>query len=291
MASFSISQMNDEVRLLGLGLETDETLPNTVCPVCGGGHDKEKSFSVTRIDSGYVYNCFRATCHVSGFTPEKSHAPNPRTTTKSMGGTSKPEKIGGKAAKRNPFHFSTLNPTAEQTQFLVDKFHFTEDEWRDVGIRYCAETQSYIVPIYNIHGFKVGNIDRSYNGRNPKTINHWNVVERTNLYWPRHQESVDKPLVVVEDFASAIKVGRFRQSVAILGSHFGDKEAQEMRSVSDILVIALDPDANAQAFKLRDKYKLLFNKVIVMALDKDPKDMNNRELEKTFGDRLNFIDD
>lgn len=287
--------IDDEIRLLALGLGQDETLPNDICPKCGGGYDKEKSFSISRIDSGLLYNCFRATCHFGGLIPETSRRVSNNSTMSNNTikhaptGGDEPKRTGGhKRNKRNPFPYSTVNLSAENHAFLSNKFGFTKEEFDNAHIRWCPDTQSFIIPIFDVHGFKVGVIDRSWSGRTIKAINHWNTPadKRTNLYWPNPVEDVSGPLVVVEDFASAIKVARYRPAVAILGSSFGEKEAVQMREVTDTVVFALDNDATGQAIKLRDKYKLLFNKIIVMALDKDPHSMSSRELKRCFDKRL-----
>lgn len=282
-----MAKLDDEIRLRGLGLTVDETLPNSVCPQCNGGQSHEKSFSITRIYDGYVYNCYRASCDCQGFVPEKASQlvqTNSKPTGKKKPHIKLKADTGGtKAQTRQSFHYSTTNISDSQREFFKSKFTFTDTELDDAGIRWSCDAFAYIIPIYDHHGFKVGLIDRSWTGRSPKTINHW-TSDVPNLYFPRPLRDIKDgtPIVVVEDFASAIKVNRILPCAALLGTGLGLEAAKLLRELSDHLVIALDPDATSKALKLSKEYSLLFKKVSVVSLTKDPKDMTGAELRTVF---------
>jgi hypothetical protein len=271
-------KLADEIRLMGLSLEEGTTLPNSVCPECNGGQTNEKSFSLTRIPEGFVYNCYRASCDCGGFVPAKG-SKLVQTNSKDKG----TKKGGKKSRKRSNFRKATTNLSKEQTEFLQGRFTLTDNELQNAAIRWCPTTFSYIVPIYDHNGYKVGVIDRSWTGRVPKTVNHWNS-DAANLYFPRplHAVKEETPVVIVEDFLSAIKVNRIHPCVALLGTNLGLAEATLLRSISKKLVIALDPDATSKALKLSKQYSLLFDRVSVLALDKDPKDMDGAQLRNWF---------
>ena len=273
-----MSKLADEIRLMGLSLEEGTTMPNSVCPECSGGQTNEKSFSLTRIPEGFVYNCYRASCDCGGFVSAK-RSQLVQTNSK----TDKTTKGGKKPRKRSSFRKATTNLSNEQKEFLQSRFTLSDEELESAAIRWCASTFSYIVPIFDSNGFKVGVIDRSWTGRTPKSINHWNT-DATNLYFPRplHEIQSETPVVVVEDFLSAIKVNRVHPCAALLGTNLSLTDAMLLRSLSNKLVIALDPDATSKALKLSKQYSLLFDRVSVVALNKDPKDMSGAEIRNWF---------
>jgi len=247
-------ELNDEVRLRGIGMFSGESLANSVCPICHGGMTIEKSFSISRIDSGFVYNCFRVTCTAQGFTSEKATKQLVQTNSDDEEHKTKPSNSGkGRRSSRTRSNFphSTINLSSEQHTFLMDKFLLTFKELGNAGIRWCPETFSYVIPIWDKNGFKAGVIDRSWSGRNPKAINHWSS-NASNLYYPNPSRSMGQtgPIAIVEDVFSCIKVNRYIPCVALLGTNLGDKEAAELRTLSHRLVFALLPDATDKSLKL-----------------------------------------
>jgi hypothetical protein len=278
-----MSKIDNEIRLLGAKLDCEETLPNVVCPTCHGGMSNEKSFSITRLHAGYVYNCYRASCDCQGFTPEKA-GNLVQTNSKAKPHIKlKADKGGKQARKRTSFSGHTVNISDSQREFFKSKFGFTDEEMANIDIRWSPSTVSYCIPIYDHNGFKVGDIDRSWTGRTPKSINRWNA-DAANLYFPRPLREFGKktPIVVVEDFASAWKVNRLLPCAALLGTDLGTEKTKILRQLSNYLVLALDPDATSKALKLSKEYQFLFKKIDVVSLTKDPKDMDGAELRNAF---------
>jgi len=270
-----MSKNDDEIRLLGADLIGEETLPNTECPACSGGLSKEKSFSVTRMDNGYLYHCYRASCNFKGFTPEKG-GKKPHVKLKVQ-----PDKGGNKGKRSRKFRGKTVNLSAGQMGFLTKRFTLTQPELVNARLRWDPNSAAYIVPIYNSQGYKVGDISRNWTGRVPKAINYWDNA-KYNLYFPWNLHKITDTIVVVEDFLSAIKVNRYLPCVALLGCNLGENEAAHLRTLAPRLVIALDNDATSKALSLSKEYKLLFQNIAVQHLDKDPKDMHGAELRNAF---------
>lgn len=265
----------DEIRLLGIALAPNETLPNCECPHCLGGTAKEKSFSVTRTDDGFMYNCYRASCDMAGFVPEK-----PKLEQVSAG---KPH-IKPKKTKEiyKTFDKCTFYLTVDQYAFFQSKFNLTVTDIQASGVKYCAASMSYIFPIFNRHGLQVGVVDRAFNGRTPKALT---ILEgpTVKLYFPKQKEwSSTDPVVVVEDVISAIRVSKYKPCVALLGCSMSEEAATVLRKLTNRLVIALDNDATSAALKLSKQYKWMFDDIIVQHLSKDPKDMSDKALEFEF---------
>src|SRR5687768_16257684 len=82
-------QVENEIELEALGLDIDESIGNLLCPFCQGGSSGEHKFSITRIDTGLLYNCYRAGCSDGrGFIATRGDllaGPKPATASKWKG--------------------------------------------------------------------------------------------------------------------------------------------------------------------------------------------------------------
>lgn len=263
--------MNDstrtEIRLRAATLAIGQTLPLSICPFCNGGMSEEKSFSISRVEAGLLYHCYRATCANSGgfLAAEGAH----------LSQAVSPKKV----FTPKVFKDRTQELSHAQVLFFQNKFGLTKEELEDNRIAYCPTRNSFVFPIHDIRGYNIGVVDRSYADRKPKSISHWEK-DLPKLHFPYQKDRGDS-IVLVEDTISAIKVCRYISAAALLGSHLSADVAEYLVSVGiKRVILALDPDAIKKALKIQKKYKALFPKGFeVKFLDKDPKDQTDAAIK------------
>ena len=259
-----------EISLLGESLELGGTISSKDCPKCNGGLSNDKSFTVTRLEQGLIYNCFRASCECSGFVPSK----------KLMIKLDPKER--SKAFVARYYNKPTFGLSKDQKQFFIDTFYLTDTEVTANRLRYCPSMLSYVFTLFDEVGYVIGKQDRSYSDRKPKAINYWEK-DRPNMHFPwTFGPDESGPIVLVEDIISSTKVCRHNRSVALLGTSVGEREIQLLMNLTDTIIFALDADATDKALKLKKKYQSCFKKCEVQILTKDPKDMTDGELKEAF---------
>lgn len=281
-----------------------------ICPFCQYDHDEERkalmmcstmwepavSMSVTREEDGLLYNCFRAGCKDGrGFISlvDQLHT--------------KP-----KAKEFTPKQYKYRTVNAKQ-KYLEKHIQLTQEEIDRNGIKYSIDRDTYVFPIYHVGGHEVGLVDRSYNGRTPKTINYM-FNEGQHLAYPKKmyaQAYIEYPknnivrvrpgefikhndvggrtystlyarqgIMLVEDIPSAIIGNRYVQTVSLLGTHLNDERVRELRRRTKHLLIALDPDATDKAIGYAKKYSIFFDSIEVLLFPKDVKDCTDKEIRE-----------
>jgi len=282
-----MSNVDDEILILAKDLELGETISSSDCPSCDGGFKKDRAFTVTRVDQGYVYNCFRATCGLCGFVPTKRVAKqrhHPRTTQQRRGEHA-PNKISTQKFEPRYYLDGIMSLDTKQKEYLQDKFTMSPSEIESTRVKYNPVRDTYVYPIRSSTGEKVGVVDRSYTGkRKPKAIT-YREMDRPLLHFPLQFSAMRKgPTYLVEDQMSATKVSRYANCVALLGCNLTDTGATVLQRVTDKIIFALDGDATNAALRLRNEYAGMFKYVGVIQLQKDPKDMDDETLKGTFRD-------
>lgn len=86
--------------------------------------------------------------------------------------------------------------------------------------------------------------------------------------------------VLVEDFISAIKVGREHLAMPLWGSQISLERIIALSDRFKGLVIWLDRDKAEYALKARLKASIFFDDVATIITDKDPKEYNNAEIRR-----------
>lgn len=93
------------------------------------------------------------------------------------------------------------------------------------------------------------------------------------------QRHKDKPIVLVEDLVSAIKVSRHYNAVPLFGTTCPPEALKQLLSVSNLLTVWLDKDALKNALKVRsDAFKQGFSVVHLLRTDLDPKCYTDQEI-------------
>lgn len=261
-----MNRYKTEIKLNNIDLEVGTSKQNTICPFCGGGRSKDKSFSVSRIATGLLYNCFRVSCKAKGFIPDLPGNIIERN----------------KQPKHNTYNYDLVFLSSEQYTFFEEKYEIYAEEIEVQGIRYNPKLNTFAFPIYNSNYYQIGWLDRDYTGnRKPKSITYLEKADYPLVHYPI-QELNTKYYIVVEDMLSAIKVSRHASCVALLGSNFDNNGTQihEILKRTKDIVLALDPDAFKSAIGFKRRYEALFNSFTCIYLYSDPKDQSETELRK-----------
>jgi len=251
--------MNSEIILLGTNLSEGESL-RTICPVCRGGTSEERSLSITKDGDGLVWQCFRATCGVSGATNRvaSSKSQQKRLTVQ------KPTWEG------TTYELPTKVKDRVQTLWgITDPPHWY---WTtDFGGRVAMSVRS---PQDTHRGWVL----RALTPARTKVLNYMNSNEES-LSW--YKTSPYASTVLVEDIPSALRASKYVNSVALLGTGVGFSRATEIaENTSQTVIVALDQDAIDLSFKWAKKYKLMWGDVKVLPLKKDMKNMTEQDLRE-----------
>ena len=260
---------------MALSLVQYETTYREVCPYCDGGDSADRgSFSITRDPRGIVFHCFRAKCGAHGFVPVGAvsasldyHVPD------------KPE--------YEPKHYyRDLQPLSGKiTDWLCTKFHLTPEEIQNNGWKFADQDQRVYMPIFNALGENTGAVLRDYTGvEKKKTIlYHWRPTTHSAGHWPRITDTAmlqHRPVVLVEDIVSAIRVARHCPAVALIGTEPSVDLIKYLVPRYRRVVLALDPDAYGRSMKHWRTYGLYFDNFEPIKLLEDPKDLSHDDLKE-----------
>lgn len=265
--------------LTDVDLEVGDSTREVPCPKCHGGTTNEKSFVVTRTEEGYVFVCHRASCTYAGATylsrGERAASVSRRD---------------GPATKQKPSLHKykgeiTWNPPVYE--YMVGRF--------GVGTDLISDTGRAMFPVFSPTRDRVGWVARAYPGfykgdlaTASKTINYQEQEYDLGLHFPIRVNwfSGITKMVVVEDWVSAEKLSRLGYpTAALLGTNLSFDVARELRDRLGVkeLVVCLDFDALSKAAQLKRELGLVFDKITIQVLTKDPKDTPEQELRDVFG--------
>ena len=186
-----------------------------------------------------------------------------------------------------PFDFTYSIPAVALA--WLQKYGITAEEINRERIGWCDSKQYLLFPVYDLYDnlllwqgryFGGNEAHPKYDTRGtPETV--FNVVDSAR----RHDSSDDRLwshdfVVLVEDYISAIKVGRQFPAMPLFG---GEISLDRIRKLSDMvtsLVTWLDRDKLRSAIKSRFKALAYFDKISVIVADKDPKEYNDKEIRE-----------
>ena len=263
------------LKMMALSLEQHETTYREVCPFCQGGDNSDRgSFSITRTPDRILYHCFRAKCPSYGSIPVSAVS-----ASLDYHVSDKPD--------YEPVHYyrdlSHLPP--EMVKTLWDRFGLTEAEISSNGFKWAGSDQRVYMPVYNALGENTGAVLRDYTGVEKKKtlLYHWRPSTKSAGHWPRCDTSSvvqHRPLVLVEDIVSSIRVARHCPAVALIGTEPSVELIKYLVPRYPRVVLALDPDAYGRAMKHWRTYGLYFDKFQPIKLVCDPKDMTHSDLKE-----------
>ena len=262
----------DQIALIAEGLNLNDTR-RMRCLYC---HDNAHTFTVTRVDDGVVYSCYRDSC---------------RLMHKSAGFLGSRGVYRGKAAApktlKKVFTGSVFALIDEDHYILEALYGFSADDIARARIKYCPERGRYVLPVLDPYGTQRGVVLRRVGGEDdgwPKAISYQDTVDSLLCSWYNSINEVRfQTIVLVEDIFSAMSVARAGAvGVALLGTHLTSEVMAEVAAqMPTQVIVALDRDATAQAIKHVRAHALTMPGIRYAVLDKDLKDLGSDDAIRT----------
>lgn len=226
------------------------------CPVCKG----HKTFTISNIGGNVVWNCYKASCGVSGgkrtgLTPADIKQMKMKQEEKDIDFTLPPYIV----AHRNQRH---LVKWCAEWGIDID----------ECGLMYDVKEDRIVFPI--VHDDKIVDATgRALTKRLPK----WRRYGSSGLPYTCGQGDV---AVVVEDCVSASVVGGARfVGVALLGTSLLEEHKQYLTRFS-AAIVALDPDVLPKTIAMAKELRGHIPNVKVLRLEKDLKYRNPTDMDK-----------
>ena len=242
-----------------LQLRDGETKRMT-CPMC---NNKEKTFTITNNMGQMLWNCYKASCSLSG--GKKVHLTSD-DIRKSIGS----------------FAQETVEIPFELPEYIIphnnneDVLKFADTYGLDIDtteLMYDVKDHRVVFPI--VHGGKIVDATgRSLNKRLPK----WKRYGKSDL---PYTHGYGKVAVVVEDCVSAAVVGTVSDvhvGVAVLGTSLSESHKRYLSQFSTA-VVALDPDALPKTLAFVRELKTHVADVKALRLTDDLKYRNQQDLD------------
>lgn len=238
---------------------------SVICPFCNASH--ERSFSLSRVKDGILYNCFRAKCGKHGFIPESG-----------IRSYSKED-----STKEEPKYVIKFNmETMQVLQDYENRYGLSKQILSKyiAGTGYILNTMYLFFYVFNERGTRLGNkyVCKRIKGRGPKNYNL--NLDDPKIYFPIVLNK--GPILVVEDVLSCIKANQYVPCIALLGTNLSRDKISILSKLTKNLIIGLDRDATTKSFDYKNKYSVFFNTLDILILNKDIKD----DLEDTWLNNL-----
>ena len=244
-----IRRIVSDIKLLAAGVPPGQTKAGNACPFCLGGVNRDKSFSVTKSESGEIlYKCHRAKCGEGGKVAGLISSTAPMDK--------KPPRI---------FRGNTTFLTDVQMGFFYNRFGLTANELGRAGLLYCPELRQIVHPVRspqsvnNMRGVILRDYDnKNIDGYREKEQEPWQAWYLKDLSRTGRPER--SGLVIVEDQVSAIKATRFWDAVALLNMTITVDKVLEIKnfcernSVKNI-ALCLDSDAQRNAIEFAQRWQ------------------------------------
>lgn len=256
-----------EIREVGHVLAVGEQASGRLCPFCKGGTSKDLSFSITRTPSSVLFICHRAGCGRKGNIPMTASS------------TELPVRTPPKRDAEQGWRLSHLPPEVRDelwTKYLID-----EDMVKRAGILWEIEQKRLWLPIKADDRMTMGvNLRSLEKGVKPKARIHISDASRVPAAFYFRTLTSDL-LYLVEDQFSAIRLAKYVNSCALLGTHLSDSLLLSIKKLRvEEVVIALDKDAYEKAIQMYKKLVPLVDRVCIVRLEKDIKDMTEEALKE-----------
>lgn len=247
-----------------------------ICPECA-----KRGFSLKREAGRLLYHCFKAGCGFSGMVLLRGYASQEHTPSPAQ-----------QEERLTPYCGAVVSLTDDCGEALQRRFCISA---RLLRAHVHTGARCYVLPILDPKACRRGVVIRQpWEGTGsgiPGTPKSQIFKEKhepmIGWYAPTAHSVVAGPpnaVILVEDQMSAIKLADCGYlACALLGTSLNSEKISEIQSVSKHIVIALDSDATATAFKLARKWQAAFSSCRVVILTSDPKDMTREEIHQKFG--------
>jgi len=257
-----LSTYRNDIALLAESLEIGERV-REVCPLCNGGSTREKSLSLIRTQDGYLYLCFRAKCGLRG----------------GKGGSISSTEVKKREGKQ--WNGELFSIPEKVVAWIGRSWHM-----RPPSSWYWTPDYSgrIAMSILDPRGVHRGWCLRRPVSKAPNKALTFIDPEQEAVSW--YRTSTNSPTYLVEDVPSAVRVSKFANAVALLGTGVGQQRALEISQwATQPVVLALDQDATDLSFRWAKKYSLLWGNVKILPLEKDFKNCTEKELKEVLSER------
>lgn len=246
-----------------------------VCPVCKGGSQRAKSFSILVTPEGDAkWICFRAKCSSS-----PGRTDNVLPVIPMEGNTRRKATV-------KPYYGELYQLGAEDLDYFQHRFGLTPEAAKR-WIRHDGRG-AYVLPVYDRYGVVRGYTVRQptwkgplaaprtgwedYDG--PKSLGYPSNTEPFQSWYIPDNDPSNDTVVIVEDQISAIKAAdEGYRALALLGTHLnGDRVREIQLERPERTVLALDADAENIACKLAQKWAIALPGFEMRLLAADLKD-------------------
>ena len=263
-----------EILDLSKDLDINNTI-NTYCPLCKGGTNKDKSFSITRTKEGILYICFRNKCNFKGFISDLNIKNDP---------------IIVKEFEPRYFEEELEVIPSELMYELYIKYWMPPKDIRKQQWKYCRKENGLYIPLFDLNGINYGAQLKSLVKKpilRVSKVYTYRWLDRPMVHYPL-TELMEEPLVLVEDAISAAKLSRFVHSAALLGTNLSAEQARSIRLRSPSILLALDADTwyghEPKSLTIKRKWDCFFDYIDIAHIQRDVKDMNDEEF-------MEFVDE
>ena len=227
---------------------------------------------VQRIASGYLYYCHN--CGVKGIHRLKSLAPeDTKQLLLELKDTPALQEHGTDTLKLPKSFEPTI--TTQGCKWLM-KYGIRKDEAVKYKFGTVVDSNRLMLPVYDgdnlvyYQARNLGVVDKY----NPKYLN-IKAKEAKDIVWSSEGQYELPHMVLVEDILSGIKVGRYIQTKALMGSYIPDSLIKKLQGYKKI-GLWLDPDKARESLKYANKLtQILGVPVIPILEDKDPKEFSD----------------
>lgn len=261
-----------DLSVFARGLSVGQTRNGLECPFCGGGRSRERKFSVTRIEIGVLYHCFRDSCKRAGMQPLVS-SPEVVFTENEVQVKS--------PAKSRVYSGTLVELPSEVEAYLETKYHLTSAHLRRGRVQWAPDFETpewggrVWFPTFRTDGTASGGVARSIDAAKPKTLT---FVRESDLMLSWLTKASSSVAVLCEDVISGLRLARYVNAIPLLGTSLSIDKARAIaqRQYTDVY-LCLDADA----IKSSIDYLMQFRSILplqVILPDKDPKDLTEDEL-------------
>ena len=251
------------------------SLAGEMCFACEGGRTQEKTLSVTRTETGVLFNCHRASCGVSGCATFAG-APVVRLSKEAQSN----QRVPARARYASLIKESL---PADVRDYLRERYGIS-DNLCARGLLRWTEAHSpkghgrVVLPILNNKNEPYGYVARRLDTQIGAKA--FTFVDDNEGSWYINRNS--KVLLIVEDQLSALKASQFVNTVALLGTNITDATLKAIISGQYTAVyLALDKDAFPKSVKLAVELRPQVS-LSLIRLHKDIKDLSVVEISELF---------
>lgn len=255
----------DRVREMALVMAAGEQRYDFLCPSCGGGSSRDKSFAVKRDVLSIAYICHRASCGFKGrlaTTASIQHQPAP--------------------SRPNTYTGILTGVPAEIREKMAYRIEAADYDRRGILWAPTFGFGRLALPIMARDGTRTGYTFRAIEKRDkPKSVIRLSTEHYPVMSWYSCITGTSSVLILVEDQLSAYKASYFCDAAALIGTNLSnDKVLNITKAAHRRVIVALDEDATHKAAKLVARLSGIVDDVRILKLKEDLKDVTLTDIEQ-----------